>query len=848
MGERLSNVVRRKFVDYFTTRHGHKFIKSSPVLPHGDRSLCFVNAGMNQFKPLFLQENANFELPRICNYQKCIRVGGKLCDIEQIGLDFRHHTFFEMLGNWSFNDYGKAEACEWAIDFLVNHLNIDSSRLCMTYFSGDNMEDTETKDIWHRLGFPSDRVMPAGSDNFWEMGSSGPCGMSTEILYRTEYDREPLEIWNLVFIDSLRSEGTGEIVKLKNRFVDTGMGLERILSVLENVQSNYDTDLFKTMFDVILSKSNVRPYSGSLEDPLDIQYRILVDHCRMIAVAIADGIKPGRRGNAHELRSIIKKALLISRDTFMQDQPRLLLFDLVDETVDILAEAYPELPDSIKTIRRTLAYESKHYFNYLTYQNTLPEKITTVKQVSQFTAGDDLHTIGGRVANFRSYKSFHFVDLVDGLSDKHIQLVVDRNIIEKPTIGSYLICTGNLVHSKGSKQSVEFKVKELSYKGECDPSSYPLASRIDLDQNLYRRYIHLRPRAEHFAALLRMRSELEFSLHLIMRQMDFIRVHTPTMTGNDSEASSDLFIVKRTKIVKSELVDNDEPEGCDEGYSTSEEDRKLSDHRTVKDDYFKKDVFMISSSQLHLESLAAGLSRVYTLAPAFRAENSLTTRHLCEFHMFEVEEANVTTLAHLMDRTETIIKFCAQYVAQVSQHKTDVASLLEFHQGSEVYEKLAHSEYIRIPYKNAIKILNSRGMTINNGCDIGRLHEIELLKYSDNAPIFITNYPKRIKPFYMKSTGTEAINFDLIAPLGGEICGGSLREDNEDALLENFKAQHEGNGLLENVDWYLDTRRYGSFPHGGFGIGFERLLQSLFGIKNIKDTTAFPRWSGKCPM
>lgn len=361
MSRCLSNVVRRKFIDYFTQKHGHTYICSSSVSPKSDKSLSFVNAGMNQFKNHFIADLNKYSPSRVCNYQKCIRIG----DLEEVGHDLRHHTFFEMLGNWSFNDYGKPQACDWALDFLVNQLDIKQDKLSVTYHASDTEEDSETKNIWLQLGFKPEQVIANRTgDNFWEMGPVGPCGISTEIFYSLESG--PLEIWNLVFIDRSKLNNPAEqVIPLKGRFVDTGMGLERILSVLEGTESNYDTDLFKPLFKVVKDKSDVKPYSGTLHDELDVNYRILADHCRMITVALADGIKPGRKGNSFNLRTVIKKAILISRDVFGQEVPRYLLFDLVDEIVGILSEAYPELPESIKYIRRTLASESKRYLTHL---------------------------------------------------------------------------------------------------------------------------------------------------------------------------------------------------------------------------------------------------------------------------------------------------------------------------------------------------------------------------------------------------------------------------------------------------------------------------------------------------
>lgn len=435
------------------------------------------------------------------------------------------------------------------------------------------------------------------------------------------------------------------------------------------------------------------------------------------------------------------------------------------------------------------------------------------------------YQISGRITNFRPYKSFNFVDLCDGSSNEHLQVIIKRDLLKKPEIGSYVTCLGNIVTSRGTGQKSEFQVTNLKYSSSCDPLSYPLIALKSDDW--FRRWPHLRPHDQEFAALCRVKSDLELGLHMIMKQMDFFRVHTPSLSANDSEASSDLFVVKRSQ--------------------------KLEHERKVREDYFKKDVFLVTSAQLHLETLASSLSRVYTLANAFRAENSISSRHLCEFLMFEAEEANVTELEPLMNRAESLIKFCAQYLAEVSEYKSDFADLVNKNLYNETFKKVAHSSYIRMSYQDALRIIKEKtdfsGPT-QYGSDIGRLHERELLKYCDNVPIFITNFPKSLKPFYMKcdEADKEAQCFDLIAPHGGEICGGSLREDSADKLVENLKVNGLDEEDFRQFDWYIDLRRFGSFPHGGFGMGFERLIQSLLGIKNIRDTTAFPRRVGSCPM
>lgn len=439
------------------------------------------------------------------------------------------------------------------------------------------------------------------------------------------------------------------------------------------------------------------------------------------------------------------------------------------------------------------------------------------------------YLISGRVTNFRPYKNFNFIDICDGSTRQHLQVVIKRDLINKPDLGSYITCLGKIQSSPGSQQKIELKVDEVKYFSGCDPSNYPLAGNMSRDW--FRHKPHLRSHDQNFASLLRVKSDLELSLHMIMRQMDFFRVHTPSLSANDSEASSDLFVVKRSQ--------------------------QTDIGRKIREDYFDKDVFLVTSAQLHLETLAATLSRVYTLSNAFRAENSITTRHLCEFLMFEAEEANVTEPEQLMDRVESLIKFCAQYLSEVSEYKSDFTDLVNKNLYNETFEKIAHSAYIRMSYEEALRIIKERtdfsGPT-HYGSDIGRAQERKLLEYCDNVPIFITNFPKQLKPFYMKcdQADKEAQCFDLIAPNGGEICGGSLREDSAEKLIENLNVtdlvDNDKDTFIRQFDWYLDLRRFGSFPHGGFGIGIERLLQSLLGVKNIRDTTAFPRRVGQCPM
>ncbi|CAG5092086.1 Similar to AlaRS-m: Alanine--tRNA ligase [Cotesia congregata] len=334
-------IIRKEFLDYFSTELDHKIISSSSVIPWCDSSVAFINAGMNQFKGIFLgKEQAPF--PRVANCQKCIRVGGKHNDLKDVGLDTYHHTFFEMLGNWSFGSYGKEEACRYAWRALTELYGINKRNLSVTYFAGDQelqmAPDFETRDIWRNIGVPDDKIRGCGAkDNLWEMNLTGPCGPCTEIHYDSVGSGNNLtELWNIVFIDHQRLPD-GAVVPLKRQFVDTGMGLERLVALLQNKNSNYDTDLFQPLFQAIHKSSGAPEYSGTFGDcneaSLDTCYRILADHARMVTVALADGIIPDKNQKLRRIQVITnyEKELLISQrkstgeawQTLLKMNPRL---------------------------------------------------------------------------------------------------------------------------------------------------------------------------------------------------------------------------------------------------------------------------------------------------------------------------------------------------------------------------------------------------------------------------------------------------------------------------------------------------------------------------------------------
>ncbi len=375
-----SSQIRQQFIDFFVTRHGHVFAPSSPVVPHDDPTLLFTNAGMNQFKPYFLGTQKPHH-PRAANTQKCIRAGGKHNDLEDVGKDTYHHTFFEMLGNWSFGDYFKQEAIAWAWELLTDVWGLDPSRLHATYFQGDPDEnlapDDEARQLWLKF-LPPEHVHPGNKkDNFWEMGDTGPCGPCSEIhIDRTPGktggklvnagDARVMEIWNLVFIQFNRAAG-GKLSPLPARHVDTGMGFERICAVIASKDrgydpaiGNYDTDVFGPIFTAIQQVTGARAYSARLDDRIDTAYRIIADHIRCLTFAITDGASPGNEGRNYVLRRILRRAVRHGRQTLNVREP--FFHRLVPTVVQAMGDAFPELkknPDHVAAVIR----EEEESFN-----------------------------------------------------------------------------------------------------------------------------------------------------------------------------------------------------------------------------------------------------------------------------------------------------------------------------------------------------------------------------------------------------------------------------------------------------------------------------------------------------
>ncbi|MBU1538113.1 alanine--tRNA ligase, partial [Myxococcota bacterium] len=372
-----SNEIRTSFFQFFKEK-GHTIVESAPVVPHDDPTLLFTNAGMNQFKDIFLGTGTR-DYVRAADTQKCVRVSGKHNDLEEVGVDTYHHTYFEMLGNWSFGDYFKEEAITWAWEFLTERCHIDPSIMYATVFEGDaanNVEpDNEAANIWtSRTGIPRERVLfCSGKDNFWEMGDTGPCGPCTEI----HVDRGPaacdmqgtpghecrvngdcarfIEIWNLVFIQYNRLPD-GRLEPLPSRHVDTGMGFERLCALMNKKLSNYDTDLFTPLFDTLCGLSG-HTYGSLLEK--DIAFRVIGDHARTLCVAISDGVNPGNMGRGYVLRRILRRAVRFGRQVLGLRDP--FMHQLAPVIATIYSEIFPEISGRLAHMEQVLMAEENAF-------------------------------------------------------------------------------------------------------------------------------------------------------------------------------------------------------------------------------------------------------------------------------------------------------------------------------------------------------------------------------------------------------------------------------------------------------------------------------------------------------
>lgn len=421
----LSKDIRQTFLDFFKQKQ-HQIVASSPMVVKNDPTLMFTNAGMNQFKDLFLG-NAEIKYPRIADTQKCLRVSGKHNDLEEVGVDTYHHTMFEMLGNWSFGDYFKKEAIEWAWELLVDVYKIDKNNLYFTVFEGDKKDgltwDEEAYNLWKNLleknGLTENKILKCNKkDNFWEMGDTGPCGPCSEIHVdiRTEEEKakisgrtlvnndhpQVIEIWNLVFMEFNRL-ASGELQKLPAQHVDTGMGFERLAMVLQGTKSNYDTDVFTPFIQKISQISGITyNYSNTKQD---IAVRVISDHVRAVSFSIADGQLPSNTGAGYVIRRILRRAIRYGYSFLNQKQA--FIHQLVPVLVNQMGDFFPELKSQQELIGKVIKEEEESFFRTL-------EK--GISRFENYIASAKDKVVEGKFA-FELYDTFGFpIDLTELMS------------------------------------------------------------------------------------------------------------------------------------------------------------------------------------------------------------------------------------------------------------------------------------------------------------------------------------------------------------------------------------------------------------------------------------------------
>ena len=441
--------------------------------------------------------------------------------------------------------------------------------------------------------------------------------------------------------------------------------------------------------------------------------------------------------------------------------------------------------------------------------------------------------VKGWVRTRRGNKTVNFIALNDGSTINNIQIVVDlakfdENLLKDITTGACLSVDGELVESVGSGQAAEIQAQQIEVLGTCD-NTYPLQKKGH-SMEFLREVAHLRPRTNTFGAVFRIRHHMAMAIHTFFHEKGFYYFHAPLITASDCEGAGQMF-----QVTTMNLYDLKKKEDGSIDYS---------------DDFFGRQTSLTVSGQLEGELAATALGAIYTFGPTFRAENSNTPRHLAEFWMIEPEMA-FYDLDDLTELEEEFIKYCVRWA--LDNCADDLAFLNKMVDPGllERLQSVVNTDFVRLPYTEGIRILeeaqkNGRKFEfpIYWGCDLASEHERYLVEEHFRRPVIMTDYPKEIKAFYMKQNadGKTVQGTDVLFPQIGEIIGGSVREENYDKLMARIEELHIP---MKDMWWYLDTRRYGTCPHAGFGLGFERLLLFVTGMQNIRDVIPFPRTPGQ---
>jgi asparaginyl-tRNA synthetase len=459
-------------------------------------------------------------------------------------------------------------------------------------------------------------------------------------------------------------------------------------------------------------------------------------------------------------------------------------------------------------------------------------KRTTIKELykNPEAFSDKTVTVAGWCRNLRASNAFGFLVLNDGSAFNNLQVVLESDKlanyeeVTSQNIGASFIATGTLVLTPGAKQPFELKAEEVTVEGTSTPD-YPLQPKKHSLEFL-RSIAHLRPRANTFNAVFRVRSEAAFALHKFFNEQGFVYVHTPLITGSDCEGAGEMFRVT--------TLDPKNPPLNEDGSVD------------FSKDFFGKATNLTVSGQLNVETYAMAYAKVYTFGPTFRAENSNTPRHAAEFWMVEPEIA-FADLSHDMDLAEAMLKSVISDLMEKCADELDFFNKFIDNTLLDRLNNVKNSDFARVSYTEAIEILKNSGVKFDYpvewGCDLQTEHERYLTEKHFGTPVFVTDWPREIKAFYMRlnDDGKTVAGADLLVPGVGELIGGSQREERMDVIKE----QIERFGLNEeDYSWYLDLRRYGGTKHAGFGLGFERLIMYVTGMSNIRDVESFPRTTG----
>ena len=459
------------------------------------------------------------------------------------------------------------------------------------------------------------------------------------------------------------------------------------------------------------------------------------------------------------------------------------------------------------------------------------EKIKRTKVAEALKRTDFGATVNvkGWVRTHRSSKAVDFIALYDGSTINSIQIVIDstafdESLLKQITTGSCISVVGELVESQGSGQNVEILGKSIEIYGLCG-SDYPMQKKGQTFEYM-RQHAHLRLRTNSFGAVMRIRHNMAIAIHQYFHEHGFYYFHTPIITASDAEGAGEMF-----QVTTKNLYDLKKDE---EG------------HITYNDDFFGKMTSLTVSGQLEGELGATALGQIYTFGPTFRAENSNTPRHLAEFWMIEPEVAFID-LNELMDLEEDFIKHCVRWALEHCKEDLEFLNKMVDKTLLERLEGVVKEDFVRLTYTEGIELLEKAvkeghkfEFPVSWGMDLASEHERYLVEHHFKKPVIMCDYPKDIKAFYMKinEDGKTVQGTDVLFPQIGEIIGGSVREENYDKLVNEIETR----GIpMKDMWWYLDTRKYGSCPHGGFGLGFERLILFVTGMQNIRDVIPFPR-------